>query len=137
MVFCYCRDLKMSCLEHFSRLNPNLYGLFRGSFSFSCLKLVEIILETSNLARKYTPICSFRKYTFYCLGPLNFADVSIFPPKLAFFLQKSTFTQSNSVRTVLEFFSSALCKIKGYYYWKHNFCRPCVRNLASGQLQIG
>ena len=29
-----------------------------------CLKLVRIMLETSNLARKYTPICSFRKYTF-------------------------------------------------------------------------
>ena len=30
----------------------------------SCLKLVRIMLETSNLARKYTPICSFRNYTF-------------------------------------------------------------------------
>ena len=29
-----------------------------------CLKPVRIMLETSNLARKYTPICSFRKYTF-------------------------------------------------------------------------
>ena len=28
-----------------------------------CLKPVTITLETSNLARKYTPICSFRKYT--------------------------------------------------------------------------
>ena len=28
------------------------------------LKLVRIMLETSNLARKYTPKCSFRKYTF-------------------------------------------------------------------------
>ena len=36
------------------------------------------MLKTSNLIRKYTPICSFRKYTFYCLAPLNFADVSIF-----------------------------------------------------------
>ena len=43
-----------------------------------CLKPVRIKLETSNLARKYTPICSFRKYTFQCVGPLNFADVSIF-----------------------------------------------------------
>ena len=30
----------------------------------SCLKLVRIMLETSNLALKYTPICSFRNYTF-------------------------------------------------------------------------
>ena len=29
-----------------------------------CLKLVRIMLETSNLARKYTLICSFRKDTF-------------------------------------------------------------------------
>ena len=29
-----------------------------------CLKLVRIMPETSNLARKYTLICSFRKYTF-------------------------------------------------------------------------
>ena len=28
------------------------------------LKLVKIMLETSNLARKYTHICSFRKYIF-------------------------------------------------------------------------
>ena len=40
--------------------NPNLGGLFRGSFfggvKFTpSLKLVRIVLETSNLARKYTP----------------------------------------------------------------------------------
>ena len=34
----------------------------------------------------------------------NFADVSIFCKKLAFFVQKNTFTQSNSVRAVLEVF---------------------------------
>ena len=28
------------------------------------LNLVRIMLETSNLARKYTDICSLRKYTF-------------------------------------------------------------------------
>ena len=43
-----------------------------------CLKLVRITLEASNLARRYISICSFRKYTFQCLGSLNFADVSIF-----------------------------------------------------------
>ena len=61
------------------------------------------MLETSDLARKYTPILSFRKYTLQYLGPLNFADVSIFLQKLAFFIQKSTFTQSNSVRAMLDF----------------------------------
>ena len=28
-----------------------------------CLKLVTILLETSNLVRKYTPTRSFKKYT--------------------------------------------------------------------------
>ena len=63
------------------------------------------MLETSNLARKCTPICSCRKYTFQCLGPLNFADVSIFSAKNQRFLsKKSIFTQSNSVGAVLEIF---------------------------------
>ena len=36
------------------------------------------------------------------------------------------------------FFSSvfSFCKTKGYYYWKHNFCRVCVRNPVSRLLQI-
>ena len=46
------------------------------------------MLETSNLARKYTPICSFRKYTFQCLGHLNFTDVSIFLQKISVFCPK-------------------------------------------------
>ena len=46
------------------------------------------MLETSNLARKYTPICSFRKYTFQCLGPLKFADISIFLQKISDFCPK-------------------------------------------------
>ena len=35
-----------------------------GGKNTPCLKPVRIMLETSNLARKYTPICSFKKYTF-------------------------------------------------------------------------
>ena len=46
------------------------------------------MLETSNLARKYTPICIFRKYTFKWLGPLNSADVSIFLQNISFFSPK-------------------------------------------------
>ena len=46
------------------------------------------MLQTSNVARTYTPICSFRKYTFYCLSPLNFADVSIFLQKVNVFSPK-------------------------------------------------
>ena len=62
------------------------------------------MLETSNLARKHTPIFTFKKYTFQCLGPLKFPDVSIFLQKISVFFQKSTFTQNNSVRAVLEIF---------------------------------
>ena len=63
-----------------------------------CLKSVRIMQETShkfetNLARKYTSIGSFRKYSFFCLDLLNFADVSIFLQKIEFFIQKSTSTQ--------------------------------------------
>ena len=46
------------------------------------------MLETSNLTRKYTPIFSFRKYTLQYLGPLNFADVSIFLQKISVFCPK-------------------------------------------------
>ena len=57
-------------------------------FTPSYLKLVRATLETSNLARKYTPKFSFRKYTCQCLGFLNFADVSIFLQKTSVFCPK-------------------------------------------------
>ena len=44
------------------------------------------MVGTWNLVCTYTAICSFRKYTFYYQGRLNFADVSFF-----FFLQISFF----------------------------------------------
>ena len=46
------------------------------------------MLETPKLARRCTPICSFRKYIFQCLGSLNFADVSIFLQKISIFCPK-------------------------------------------------
>ena len=56
------------------------------------------MLETSNLARKYTRICSFRKYTFQYQDYLNFADVrEFFGKKSAFYGKNSTFTQNNTV----------------------------------------
>ena len=39
-------------------------SLFKPKKIIPCLNLVQIMLETSNFARKYTHICSFRKYTF-------------------------------------------------------------------------
>ena len=67
------------------------------------------MLQTSNLARTYTPICSFRKYTFYCLSPLNFADVSIFLQKVNVFSPKKYLYSKQQcescVRDVLVLFS--------------------------------
>ena len=50
-----------------------------------CLKLVIIMLETSNLACKFRHICSFRKNLFKYQGSLTFADVSIFLQKISAF----------------------------------------------------
>ena len=67
--------------------NPNLGGLFRGSFWGGgmgktipppCLKLGRITLETWNLVRKFTYIFGLRRYNFQYQGLLNFAYVSIF-----------------------------------------------------------
>ena len=52
-----------------------------------CVKLVRIMLETSNLAHTYSPICSFRKYILYCLGPLYFANLN----SAFFFAKKRVF----------------------------------------------
>ena len=68
-----------------------------------CLKLVRIMLQTSNLAHTYTSICSFRKYTFYCLSPLNFANVSIFLQNVNVFSPKNMC--ESYVRDVLVLFS--------------------------------
>ena len=84
-----------------------------------CLKPVKIMLETSNLACKYTPICSFRKYTFQCLAPLNFADVSISLQKNQRFLSKKVPLLKAIVLDLCQnFFSSAFSfyKNKGYCY---------------------
>ena len=53
-------------------LNPHLGGFLWIRFEVGvegvklppCLKPVRIMLEALNLTRKYTRICSFRKYTF-------------------------------------------------------------------------
>ena len=67
-------------------------------------KLVRILLETLISISKQAHICSFIKYTFQYQDPPNFADVSILLQKIVLFGKNSTFTQSNSVRFVLEIF---------------------------------
>ena len=86
--------------------NPNIGGLFRVSLyggrrqNYPCLKLVKILLEIRDFARKYSQIFSFRKCTFKYQDPLNFADI-FFLAKNSIFGKNSTFTQSNSMRSVL------------------------------------
>ena len=67
------------------------------------------MLETSNLACKYTPICSFRKYTLQCLGPLIFADVNINDAFFSVFCPKKYLYSNqqceNCVRDFLVLFS--------------------------------
>ena len=50
--------------------------------------LPKTMVETLNLAHKFKRIFSFRKYTYLCQGPLNFADVSNFFAKNYRFLAK-------------------------------------------------
>ena len=61
-----------------------------------------------------------------------FADVFFFK-KSVIFGKTSSFTQSNSVRAVLDIF----CKIKGYFHWKCEFYILCAWNQASGVLWSG
>ena len=73
-------------------------------------------------------------------SPLNFADVSIFLPKISVFLPAKVLLLKAVVwELCLRVFSSvsSFCKTKGYYYWKHNFCWLCVPKPVSGLLQIG
>ena len=89
------------------------------------------MVEAWNLVRKYTHICSFRKYTFQCQDPLNSADASIFLPKISiFFCKDGTFTQSNSVKAVIDTFSSVFtsCKIFQVTFNKN----VCFIDQASG-----
>ena len=62
----YLKSLEID-LDYFNR---NLGGLLGIHFDVKgwggitpCLKLVKSMLESWNLVRKYTHICSFRKYT--------------------------------------------------------------------------
>ena len=64
---------------------------------------------------------------------------AFFCKKSTIFGKNNTFTQSNSVRAVLVFFSSFLefYKIKGYFYWQCKFYRLCFWNMDLGWLEIG
>ena len=67
-----------------------------------CLKFVRIMLETWNLARKYEHMYSFRNVSLSTKALLILLMSAFFAKNQRFFGQNSTFTQSNSVRAVLE-----------------------------------
>ena len=108
-----------------------LVPYFHISDDYLGLKPVRIMLETLNLARKYTVICGFRKYTFQCLEPLNFADVSIFLQKISVFCPK----KDSCVTDFLVLFS-VFVRQKVTITENITFCRLCVRNPDSGLLRI-
>ena len=62
------------------------------------------MLETWTLVStcKYESTCSFVKYKFYYQDVINFAVFSTFLQKMSFFGKSSTYTQSNSMTTVLQ-----------------------------------
>ena len=61
------------------------------------------MLENRNFARKCTHIWSLRRYTFLCEGSFTFHDDNVFCKKSGFFCISNTFSQSNSLRAVLDF----------------------------------
>ena len=87
--------------------NPYLGGLFRGSFWVGgtpppCLKFIRIMLETWNVAHKYTHT-QFQKIYLLVPKPSYFCWWQyFFCKKSVSFGQISTFTQSNGVRSVLQ-----------------------------------
>ena len=82
-----------------------------------CLKLVRIMLETWNSARKYRHICSFKNIAFSTKTPLLLLMSAIFA-KNQYFLAKIVVLLKAIVRELYYvFFSSVFrfSKIKGYY----------------------
>ena len=100
----YCFYISDLTLIRVGFLGFILMWVLKLSLPLPSLRHIKIILETGNLVHKYTHIFSFRKYTFYCQDPLDFADVSIFWKNSPFFVKNSTFNQSNSMRAMLEMF---------------------------------
>ena len=102
-----------------------LGGLFWGRRGVKlplCPKLVRVMLETWNLLRTYTRICSFRKYTFQYQNPLNFAD-EYFLAKIVHLLKAIVW------KLCQRFFSStcSFCKTKDCYKWKCENYTSCIQ----------
>ena len=95
------------------------------------------MLETSNLARKYTQVWRFRIYTFQYQGSLNFADVSIFFAKNQHFLAFTKYSIKQCESCVWNFLVLfSVLEDKRLLVMKIQFYRLCVWNPAFGLLQI-
>ena len=76
-----------------------------GSKTTPCLKLVRIMLESSNLAGKYTHTYLVSENIPFSIKALLILLMSaFFCKKISVFSENCTFTQSNSVRAALEIF---------------------------------
>ena len=76
-----------------------------GEVKLSRLKLVRIMLETSNCAGKYTHTYVVSENILFSTKALLILLMSVFFCKKSVLSgQYSTFTQSNSVRAILEMF---------------------------------
>ena len=82
------------------------------NYSLPCLKLVRIMLKTSN-----THISSFRKYSFQYQGFLNFADVIIFCKNSSLLANIVPLLKAVVWELCYRFFSCvfSFCKTKGYF----------------------
>ena len=93
-------------------INLNLGGLFKGWFweggdkITPCLKLVGIMVQTSNLARKYTHTyyAVLENIAFSTKPLLIFLMSAFFAKKSAFFGKNNAFTQINILRAMSEIF---------------------------------
>ena len=74
------------------------------------LKLVRVMLETSNLAGKYILICSFREQTFRTKCPLYFADAGISFQKISVFRPKQYLYSKQWCESCVKYFL-VLCSV--------------------------
>ena len=88
-----------------------------GGKTTHCLKLFRIMLETSNLARKYTLIFSLRKYTFNTKAFLVLLISAFFATNQRFLAKIIPLLKAIVWELYYRFYSSvfSFCKMEGYY----------------------
>ena len=119
--------IRISHLDYFHAtvlnvFNPNLGGLFRGSFwgvgvkTTPCLKIVRVMLETWNLVWKYTHMVS-ENITFSTKIPLILLMSGFLLQKNQHFFLAKIVLKAIVWKLFSRFSSSvfSLCKIKSHY----------------------